>query len=116
MAYTDGLVERRSETIDVGLDRLRASLSACSTCDDVEAVADELITACLGDRPTDDDIALLVVRVATDAPVIGVDDDHVPHEPVAPERVAELAERYNLGGSVTRLLAALSGQSGRPTS
>ncbi len=60
--------------------------------------------------------APLVVRVATDAPVIGVDDDHVPHEPVAPERVAELAERYNLGGSVTRLLAALSGQSGRPTS
>src|SRR5690606_5448075 len=38
--------------------------------------------------------APLVVRVATDAPVIGVDDDHVPHEPVAPERVAELAERY----------------------
>ena len=63
VAYTDGLVERRAETIDAGLDRLRDSLAGCTACGDVEAVADELIAACLGGRPTDDDIALLVVRV-----------------------------------------------------
>ncbi|MFT3855054.1 MAG: SpoIIE family protein phosphatase [Ilumatobacteraceae bacterium] len=63
VAYTDGLVERRGETIDEGLDRLRAALAASVACTDVEALADELIAACLGDRPTDDDIALLVARV-----------------------------------------------------
>lgn len=53
--------------------------------------------------------APLVVRVATDAPVTGSADDHVPAAPADPDRVAELAERYNLGGSVNRLLAALPG-------
>ncbi|WP_209020331.1 5'-3' exonuclease [Saccharomonospora xinjiangensis] len=54
--------------------------------------------------------APLVVRVATDAPVTGSPDDHVPATPSDPRRVAELAERYNLGGSVNRLLAALPAQ------
>ena len=62
VAYTDGLVERRDETIDDGLERLRAALSACDSWE-VDEIADRLITACLGDRATDDDIALLVVRV-----------------------------------------------------
>ncbi len=53
--------------------------------------------------------APLVVRVATDAPVTGSADDRVPATPADPERVAELVERYNLGGSVNRLLAALPG-------
>lgn len=63
VAYTDGLVERRDETIDVGLGRLRDALAGCAELDDVEMIADHLIRACLGDRPTDDDIALLVVTV-----------------------------------------------------
>jgi 5'-3' exonuclease len=53
--------------------------------------------------------APLVVRVATDAPVVSSGDDRVPTEPVDPQRVADLAERHTLGRSVDRLLAALQG-------
>ncbi|PRX45048.1 5'-3' exonuclease [Prauserella shujinwangii] len=50
-----------------------------------------------------------VVRVAPDAPVVLSGDDRVPPAPADPDRVAALAERWNLGGSVDRLLKALSG-------
>ncbi|WP_020673476.1 5'-3' exonuclease H3TH domain-containing protein [Amycolatopsis nigrescens] len=52
-------------------------------------------------------VAPTVVRVAVDAPVKMSGDDRVPSAPVDPDRVAELAERWNLGRSVERLLAAL---------
>lgn len=61
-------------------------------------------------------VAPLVVRVATDAPVTATAGESVPTGPADPEWVKELAERYNLGGSVTRLLAALPGHTGSPTS
>jgi hypothetical protein len=50
------------------------------------------------------------VRVAVDAPVELTRPDPVPTIPADPDRVADLAERWNLGGSVTRLLAALPGE------
>ncbi|MFC4003378.1 5'-3' exonuclease H3TH domain-containing protein [Prauserella oleivorans] len=53
-------------------------------------------------------VAPTVVRVAPDAPVELSKDDRVPSAPADPERVAELAERWNLGGSVNRLLDALT--------
>ncbi|UDY35292.1 GAF domain-containing SpoIIE family protein phosphatase [Dermatobacter hominis] len=64
--YTDGIVERRRESIDVSLERLAAAMgdvlgSRGETAPDVEHVADELIERCLGGRPTDDDVALVVV-------------------------------------------------------
>ncbi len=62
VAYTDGLIERREESIDTGLDRLAAALAECPT-DDVEAVADHIIERCLGGRQTADDTALLVIIV-----------------------------------------------------
>jgi 5'-3' exonuclease len=52
-------------------------------------------------------VAPTVVRVALDAPVKLSRPDVVPVAPANPDRVAELAERWNLGNSVTRLLAAL---------
>ncbi|SEO80985.1 5'-3' exonuclease [Amycolatopsis saalfeldensis] len=52
-------------------------------------------------------VAPTVVRVAVDAPVEVSGPDAVPTTPADPERVAELAERWNLGRSVDRLLAAL---------
>jgi 5'-3' exonuclease len=52
-------------------------------------------------------VAPTVVRVAVDAPVEQSGPDAVPTKPVDPDRVAELAERWNLGSSVKRLLAAL---------
>ncbi|MGH3516524.1 MAG: 5'-3' exonuclease, partial [Haloechinothrix sp.] len=52
-------------------------------------------------------VAPIVVRVAADAPVEFSRSDLVPAKPVDPERVAQLSERWNLGRSVDRLLAAL---------
>ena len=54
-------------------------------------------------------VAPTVVRVAVDAPVEQSGPDVVPATPADPERVLELAERWNLGKSVERLLAALPG-------
>jgi len=49
-----------------------------------------------------------VVAVVPDAPVTFSRDDRVPDSPADPDRVAALAERWNLGGSADRLLAALT--------
>jgi 5'-3' exonuclease len=50
--------------------------------------------------------APVVVRVARDAPVAEV-DDRVPSAPRDPECLAELGERWGLGASLERLLAAI---------
>ncbi|MEU4671411.1 5'-3' exonuclease [Amycolatopsis sp. NPDC023774] len=52
-------------------------------------------------------VAPTVVRVAVDAPVVQSGPDAVPTSPADPDRVAKLAEQWNLGRSVERLLAAL---------
>jgi len=49
-----------------------------------------------------------VVRVALDAPVRQGRPDRVPATPVDPERLAELAQRWALGGTAERLVAALA--------
>ena len=61
VAYTDGLIERRDEDLDSGIERLRLALE--SAPDDVDGIADHLLANCIGNRPTDDDVALVVVRV-----------------------------------------------------
>lgn len=54
-----------------------------------------------------------VVRVAADAPVtVSRDDDRVPAGAADDERVRDLAQRWNLGGSATRLLDALAAYRG----
>ena len=58
--YTDGLVERRGESLDVGLERLRAAAGDLSRLP-VEGFCDELL-ARMADRHLDD-IALLAVRL-----------------------------------------------------
>lgn len=61
LLYTDGLVERRAEALEVGLERLRdAAARAPRTTAD--AFVDSILRA-LADGPTDDDVALLAVRV-----------------------------------------------------
>ena len=52
-------------------------------------------------------VAPTVVRVALDAAIDQSGDDRVPAGPKDRERVLELKERWNLGASVDRLLAAL---------
>lgn len=58
--YTDGLIERRGESIDVGLDRLADALGRLDTTD-VEVVCATIFER-LDSEPTDD-IALLVLLV-----------------------------------------------------
>ena len=50
-----------------------------------------------------------VVRVAVDAPVQLDRADTLPAKPAHPRKLAELSERWGLGGSVDRLVKALAG-------
>jgi serine phosphatase RsbU (regulator of sigma subunit) len=59
LAYTDGLVERRNEDIDVGLGRLAAA--AQRPAPDLEAVVSSLVEA-MSEDGGEDDIAVLAIR------------------------------------------------------
>ena len=59
IAFTDGLVERRGESIEVGLDRLARAVTA------PRPTLDELLTAVLSEMAhdgTEDDIAVLAFK------------------------------------------------------
>lgn len=56
---TDGLFERRGETLDVGLERLRTT--AASTNGSLDATVDSLLHRMTGDAPSDD-AAILALR------------------------------------------------------
>jgi anti-sigma regulatory factor (Ser/Thr protein kinase) len=58
--YTDGLVERRGESIDVGLERLRAL--AANATGDVEALCATVVDELVPDAPPDD-VAFVAARV-----------------------------------------------------
>lgn len=56
--YTDGLVERRGESIDDGLERLRSNVAAHGPVDDL---CDRLLAA-IPEGPADDDLAVVTLR------------------------------------------------------
>jgi PAS domain S-box-containing protein len=58
--YTDGLVERRGEGVDVGLKRLLGA--ARGNRDGLEALRDRVVDNCLGPSSGDDDVTALFVR------------------------------------------------------
>jgi serine phosphatase RsbU (regulator of sigma subunit) len=58
LLYTDGLVERRGEDLDVGLDRLRAAVHA----DDPEVVCRDVTRRLVAAKGPDDDVAMVAVR------------------------------------------------------
>ena len=58
--YTDGLVERPGESLDAGLERLRAVVQGAR--DDLEHLSDRLVRELLPDGPSEDDAALLLAR------------------------------------------------------
>jgi serine phosphatase RsbU (regulator of sigma subunit) len=64
--YTDGLVERRGESIDVGLERLRQAMSPGAP----HLVARDIMRHLIGGFVPQDDIALVVMR-RTGAPTQG---------------------------------------------
>ena len=57
--YTDGLVERRGESIDVGLERLRRAVAGLT---DVDEIADAIVEQVVPADPTDD-IAFIAASV-----------------------------------------------------
>ena len=59
--YTDGLIERRGESIDTGIQRLRAAAGSLSSVEP-EDVCDELLALLLGEAEAEDDVALLIIR------------------------------------------------------
>ncbi|MGH3752911.1 MAG: ATP-binding SpoIIE family protein phosphatase [Pseudonocardiaceae bacterium] len=74
--YTDGLVESRDTPLDVGLERLRASVVAGP----VEFVCRKLMTQLIGDNAPGDDVAVLAVR-RQDSGEIGPLDLELPAQP-----------------------------------
>ena len=64
LLYTDGLIERRGESLDQGLDRLQQALSDLAAAHlPLEDFCDQLLHLVLPERP-EDDIALVAVRLA----------------------------------------------------
>ena len=83
--YTDGLVERRGEMIDNGIDRLRAVLAAQDLHD--PAWPDVVIRDCLGGVSRRDDVALLACQLRTVVSSHEPDtDESDPHLTVLPTR------------------------------
>jgi serine phosphatase RsbU (regulator of sigma subunit) len=58
VGYSDGLVERRGESIDVGLERLRSAVTAGSPW----SVCEQVMGAALQGHIPEDDVALIALR------------------------------------------------------
>jgi PAS domain S-box-containing protein len=63
LLYTDGLVERRGEGLDAGLDRLLAVAARHPAGGDPEALCDLVLAELVGEAERGDDIALLAVTL-----------------------------------------------------
>lgn len=91
--YTDGLVEQRGVSIDVGLEILRAA--ATDPGDDPKALCDRLLSAMLEVHEPRDDIALLALRALP-----------VPPGPFRIELSADPAELASMRRGLGRWLTA----------
>jgi len=58
--YTDGLIERADEPIDLGFERIGRAVA--EAVGDADAIAHHLIEQCLGGRERSDDACVLIVR------------------------------------------------------
>jgi serine phosphatase RsbU (regulator of sigma subunit)/anti-sigma regulatory factor (Ser/Thr protein kinase) len=63
LLYTDGLIERREESIDEGLQRLMVAASAAAQRTD-SSLADRVYRALLDETPLEDDVALLAIETS----------------------------------------------------
>jgi anti-sigma regulatory factor (Ser/Thr protein kinase) len=61
LLYTDGLVERRGEGLDVGLERLRGAAKRASVAEDA-SFADRVYRGLMDDALLEDDVALLAIE------------------------------------------------------
>ncbi len=89
LLYTDGLVERRAENIDLGLDRL--SVAAGDGALEPEALCDRLLEAALPSGATSDDVALLALCHVPLGSRLALD---LPSEPSALRSLRALLRRW----------------------
>lgn len=82
LLYTDGLIERRGESLDAGFERLGAVLRDASF--DVEDVADTVLFELLQDGAPPDDVAVLCVAT------IPTSDDLQLRLPASPRHLARM--------------------------
>jgi serine phosphatase RsbU (regulator of sigma subunit)/anti-sigma regulatory factor (Ser/Thr protein kinase) len=61
LLYTDGLIERRGESLDVGFERLTAAAEA-AVRETKTNLADDVYRALLDETPLEDDVALLAIE------------------------------------------------------
>jgi serine phosphatase RsbU (regulator of sigma subunit) len=73
IAYTDGMVERRDEVIDAGIDRLAAAFRDAGSELTAAELADRLLHEVAEVTAADDDIALLVLRFGDTPAVVEMD-------------------------------------------
>jgi serine phosphatase RsbU (regulator of sigma subunit) len=63
LLYTDGMIERRTEAVTEGLERLRSVAAAAAELDDPERCIDRIVDTLLADEGSDDDAAAVIVRL-----------------------------------------------------
>jgi anti-sigma regulatory factor (Ser/Thr protein kinase) len=68
LLYTDGLIERRRESLDVGLERLRTATASAPAGADLDTLCDHVTAAMLPEGGSEDDVAVLAVRYLGNAP------------------------------------------------
>ncbi|WP_380159639.1 SpoIIE family protein phosphatase [Kineococcus sp. R86509] len=90
LLYTDGLVERRDQSLQVGLERLQATLEELAAQDlSLDDLLDHLLKQMVPAHP-EDDVALIAVRLHRQDRPRPVEagpqrvPDHVPAEPTTP--------------------------------
>jgi len=88
--YSDGLIERRGEQLDLGMARLRDVLRDAPS-GHPEALADRLLAELVGEVPQDDDVAVLCLRAAPEAPPLVIS---MPPEPAALADVRASVRRW----------------------
>ena len=106
IAYTDGMVERRDEVIDAGIDRLAAAFRAAGSELPAAELADRLLRDVAEVTAADDDIALLVLRFGDVPAMVAM---NLPADPLA---LADAQRRVQLwlaarGVSEARSAAAM---------
>jgi serine phosphatase RsbU (regulator of sigma subunit)/anti-sigma regulatory factor (Ser/Thr protein kinase) len=84
--YSDGLIERRRESLDVGLQRLSSAVHARWQLP-IEMLADEIVATLFADSARADDVAVLVLR----SPVVS-EDLFLTKIPAHPAQLAPLRQ------------------------
>jgi serine phosphatase RsbU (regulator of sigma subunit)/anti-sigma regulatory factor (Ser/Thr protein kinase) len=89
LLYTDGLIERREESLDDGLERLRKAMESVSDARDPAGAIANVLYDVVGDRRPTDDIALVLVQREAASKTVDVRVPAVPGELVTVRRAVQ---------------------------